>query len=171
VNIFLRHGLRRILQRGHALTRLQLRAFFIVVVSVLGVGILDQTAKWVMLRHDPFVVVPHIFSLHVFYNSGIALSIPLSSWVLALLMVAAFVLITQMFADELRKGVPLALLAYGLLVGGALSNIIDRLRVGAVIDYLEFFRVSVLNMGDLSIFVGLLIFFWLNVRKKQTAGR
>lgn len=148
-----------------------MRSFSVVAASVVTVCTLDQTAKWVMLRHDPFIVVPHVFALHVFYNSGIALSIPLSSWILALLMMVAFILITRMFFEELQKGATLVLLAYGLLLGGALSNIIDRLRVGAVIDYLEFFRVSVLNIGDISIAAGLLIFFWINVRRRRITNR
>ena len=58
---------------------------------------------------------------------------------------------------------PLMAGALGLIMGGAIGNVIDRLRYGAVIDYLDFSRLHfpwVFNLADSTISVGVALIVW-----------
>lgn len=48
-------------------------------------------------------------------------------------------------------------MAYGLVMGGAMSNFIDRLRLGYVVDFFDFQIWPVFNVADSSITVGIII--------------
>ena len=54
----------------------------------------------------------------------------------------------------------------GLILGGALGNWVDRIRVGAVIDFLDFQIWPVFNFADTAITIGVGLFF-LEMLKKQ----
>lgn len=48
-------------------------------------------------------------------------------------------------------------MAYGLVMGGALSNFIDRIRLGYVVDFLDFQIWPVFNIADSCITVGIIV--------------
>jgi signal peptidase II len=61
-------------------------------------------------------------------------------------------------------------LALGLQLGGALGNLVDRLRFGEVTDFIDFPRYPEFNVADSSIVIGLgvlIIFFFLSEHQKQ----
>ena len=71
-----------------------------------------------------------------------------------------------------RQGMRLLKTGLALLLGGAYSNVFDRIKRGYVVDYFSFsvkwerFRRIVFNLGDISIFLGaFLVIFWNGRRK------
>jgi signal peptidase II len=78
-----------------------------------------------------------------------------------------------------RKAVrPLFALALGLVIGGALGNVIDRIRFAAVVDFLDVTRIGffpwVFNIADAAISVGiccLVLDMLLQDRAEKAAGR
>lgn len=63
-------------------------------------------------------------------------------------------------------------LAMGMLLGGALGNLVDRLTLGYVTDFISIWRFPVFNLADLSITTGVVIMFlgmWLQERQKKTS--
>ncbi len=97
-------------------------------------------------------------SLQPVRNSGIAFSIPVPA-VLATLIIGLVVFILLAYGVWLfrqhRTWFPWALLA----VGGA-ANFFDRLRYGAVIDFVHLAFLPVFNLADLMIVVGLALLIW-----------
>jgi signal peptidase II len=74
----------------------------------------------------------------------------------------------------LPGGQTLFRLALGLQLGGALGNLIDRLRLGHVTDFLDFGPWPVFNVADTSIVAGVVILGWLMLKEQKqgpTAGR
>lgn len=64
-------------------------------------------------------------------------------------------------------------LALGLLLGGTLGNLVDRLRLGYVVDFLHVHGLPVFNVADIAIVAGmslLLLNFWLQERAAVRAG-
>ena len=63
----------------------------------------------------------------------------------------------------------------GLVIGGALGNVIDRLRFGAVFDFLDFYLGSyhwpAFNMADSSIFLGVCLLLWDGLFQGQERGK
>ena len=83
---------------------------------------------------------------------------------LTALVILAFILLTAPLL--LQSSPPGLVIALGLLYGGALSNLLDRLRWGYVLDYISFpciqpkrLRRIIFNLADLCIFAGVLLLF------------
>ena len=75
--------------------------------------------------------------------------------VVAVVVAAALAALLTYFAFNARR--PLAWLPTGLLVGGALGNILDRIRLGAVTDFLKLPSWPAFNVADTAITVGMVL--------------
>ena len=62
-------------------------------------------------------------------------------------------------------------LALGLQLGGALGNVVDRLRQGYVVDFLEVPHWPVFNVADSCIVVGVVLLGWVMWREERRAAR
>ncbi len=135
-----------------------------LLVAALVIG-LDQLTK-VLAEHylvygQSLPVLPH-FDLTLAYNTGAAFSFlaDAGGWqrwfftVLALL-VSAFIIVWLRRLGPQEKATALAL---ALILGGALGNLIDRLRLGHVIDFIDLYYGSyhwpAFNLADSAITVG-----------------
>ena len=97
------------------------------------------------------------FDLSYVTNSGIAFGL-LSEGGDAIVLVitlAALSLVVGWFALDARR--PLAWLGVGLLVGGAIGNLIDRIRLDGVTDFIDPPLWPAFNVADISITVGVVV--------------
>src|SRR5687767_10667174 len=126
-------------------------ASFLGIVAIALTVIIDQAAKWIAEAYlDPAerIELLPILDLHYTRNTGIAFSFLNGADANFLLVVViAITLIVLVFWIRAREGGRLATLGFGLIVGGAVGNIIDRLVNGYVVDFL------VLHFGDRDLFV------------------
>ena len=130
---------------------------------------LDQLVKWIvsgplgMTEYSGYKDLLPIFRLNVVYNPGVSLGFlrvsPDKAWMLVVLtgVIAAAVLV-WMWRENNRQDQ----FALGMIAGGALGNILDRVRLGYVLDYanLHFGAWSPFlnfNLADAAITVGVLI--------------
>ena len=79
--------------------------------------------------------------------------------VVAIVVAGALAALLTYFAFNARR--PLAWLPTGLLVGGALGNIIDRIRDGAVTDFIKLPAWPAFNVADMSITLGVLVLLYV----------
>lgn len=148
------------------------RALFLVTLSVMAA---DQLSKW-WIREDLLLgqSLPKegMWRLTHVANTGVifGLSAPKTlSLVLPLLVIVAalsFYFRYTPFNSRLIK------IALGLLVGGSLGNLVDRLRLGYVTDFIDIrlwgdFHWPAFNLADLAIVIGaiLLVYFLQGLRK------
>ncbi len=125
---------------------------------------LDQLSKWVILEHvmqPPQVIeVTGIFNLVLTFNSGVSFGLfgGESAWKPYLLSALALAVSLTLLIWLFRQPQWLFAVAVGLIVGGALGNVIDRLRYTAVVDFLDFhwneWHWPAFNLADSAIFVG-----------------
>ena len=134
------------------------------LIIALLVIVADQVSKWYIVTKvmDPpqVITVTWFFNLVLAWNKGISFSFfsngtAYTTWLL--LAAAALIVIFLLF--WLRKAESRVLaLGIGLVVGGAIGNVIDRLRFGAVIDFLEFhiadYYWPAFNVADSAITIG-----------------
>lgn len=141
----------------------------------LGVFLVDQLSKYVVVHlldlqtRQSLDVLPPFFNLRMAWNDGINFGLlgggaTVMRWVL----IAVALLISGMVLNWVRRegGGKAAQISAGLLVGGALGNVLDRLIYGAVADFLNMACCGIdnpyaFNVADISIFlgaVGLVIF-------------
>lgn len=122
----------------------------------------------------PVELVGGLLRLQVTRNSGAAFSIG-SGWTLVFTVIAAGVVFYILRTARRLRSVPWAI-TLGLLLGGAMGNLIDRvLRApaplqGHVVDWIELPHWPVFNLADSSIVCGGVIAVWLAARGIQIDG-
>jgi signal peptidase II len=151
----------------------------------LLVFLLDQLAKWAVTHPlgineigDQLTLLP-IFNFTYTQNEGISLGLlnatnPLGRWMLVGLTTAIAVGVAVWIGREKNR---LDQIALGMVLGGALGNIIDRIRFGYVVDFADlhfgtFRPFLVFNVGDaaISIAVVILLLRAFLARKDQHEG-
>lgn len=127
------------------------KAFYLSLAITFA---LDRVIK-MMWEHSNFTLIPHILGVHGTQNTGMAFG-----WLSGNpLLLAAFTLLVlgglfwYLRRHKVSKWEGLGL---GLLIGGALGNLFDRLVYGYVIDMLEplFMPLFIFNVADAGITVG-----------------
>jgi len=108
------------------------------------------------------------FSLTHAHNYGAGFSILQGQNWLFILIALIFIFSVILFYDKIEKG-KLAQSGFGLLLGGTVSNLIDRISYGFVVDYLDFKVLPVFNIADSAITAGvaLIIIYYLIKEKKK----
>jgi signal peptidase II len=131
-----------------------------LVLVALAAVTADQVTKHVVasqlaLGDEVHVLGP--FSLHHVQNSGIAFGLfPRSTATIALLTSVAVIWMVWFFARSGSRH-PVLPTALGLLIGGSLSNLADRIRLGHVTDFLDLSWWPSFNLADTFICVGVAI--------------
>jgi signal peptidase II len=93
-------------------------------------------------------------------NKGVAFGLQFGSSTLTIAVsMLAFVVIGAMFW-RLASGTVLAAVGLGLLFGGAIGNLVDRVRLGAVVDFIAVGPWYRFNIADSAITVGVLVLAW-----------
>lgn len=134
------------------------------LIVALSVVVLDQLSKyWILyefLGQNSYVPMSEIFNVVRAWNTGVSFSMlnnygNLGVWILSALAIVIVLLLVGWLKNEKNRLVQIAL---GFIMGGALGNVIDRLRFGAVFDFLDFHVNDVhwpaFNLADSFICVG-----------------
>jgi signal peptidase II len=136
------------------LTRLAVQRAAAVAIAIL---VLDQlTKRLIVASIEPGEVRTILPFLDLVYirNDGVAFSsFAGKPWIVGLLVGLALVALGIWFARN--RTVRYAWLAAGMLAGGAVGNILDRLTEGAVIDFLKPPSFPAFNLADTSIVIGM----------------
>jgi signal peptidase II len=139
------------------------------LTSAAAVVALDQLSKFAILHifagRPPGgrEVVTSFFNLALTYNRGISFGLfndgPTVNALLFSLVAAVIVGVLIYWLS--RTASPVLAVAIGLIIGGALGNVLDRIRLGAVVDFLDFHIGSwhwpAFNIADSAICVGVAV--------------
>ena len=131
----------------------------LALVTVAAV-VADQVTKHIVssqLALDEEVAVIGPFSIHHVQNSGIAFG--LFPDATAAVIVLTTVAVAWMLVFFARAGArhPVLPVALGLLLGGSISNLADRVRLGHVTDFLDLRYWPAFNLADVCIVVGVVL--------------
>lgn len=129
--------------------------FYIIIA---GVFIADQLTKALiqmfMYRGESIPVLKPFFYLTYIMNPGAAFGFLAHQTYLFITVTAILVAGVLLAYPRLPAGMPLLKYGLGLVVGGALGNLADRLRYGQVVDFLDFRVWPVFNLADTAIVIG-----------------
>ncbi len=138
-----------------------------VHVIIVGVTVLDQLTKLLVQSlfdvHDSITVIPSFFSLSYVQNEGAAWGIFSGHrWPLIAVSVAMLAFLVHARKQFLSEGT-MARAGYGLMCAGIIGNLVDRVRQGYVIDFLDFqfgaWHFPSFNVADSAICIGVGLFF------------
>jgi len=136
--------------------------FLLIISATLA---LDQVSKYLvqtnMLRGESIPIIYSVFHLTYIQNPGAAFGILANQrvfFVAVTLLVLVGILVSYRYIPPSNEPMRIAL---GLITGGALGNFIDRLRLGRVVDFLDFRVWPVFNLADTAIVLGAGMLIWL----------
>ena len=134
------------------------------LVAIISLSLDQATKYWVVQNFNLFEtqpLIPGIFHFTYVRNTGAAFSLlagraDLLRWLS--LLVSLGLMAFALFGGKLKK---LEQISFGLLLGGAMGNGIDRFIFGSVVDFIDlrFINFAVFNLADISINLGILC--WL----------
>jgi signal peptidase II len=122
----------------------------------------DQLTKQVVARTlavGEEVEIAGPFSIHHVHNSGIAFGLFSSATSVVIALTALAVLWMLVFFARSGARHPVLPVALGLVLGGSVANLLDRIRLGHVTDFLDFRFWPAFNLADLFIVVGVATLF------------
>lgn len=156
------------------------RFFFWLGIAILVIAF-DQLSKQIVLAHLGYgesVRVTDFFDLVLLYNPGAAFSFLAShsGWQRWFFVVLALVISSWLIALIARhQREILQPLAFSLVVGGALGNVVDRIQMGAVVDFLYFHIGShgwpAFNLADSGICLGVALMILSQLREGRAAKK
>jgi len=147
------------------------KRIFGVNLCIVALFILDRLAKWLaldLLPSEGFFIIPNMTGLVLERNQGIAYSIYLPQVFLLGLVALIIVFLVNLVIKAYRKKEIYAFVSLCLIIIGAVSNLIDRLRFGYVIDLVVLTGWPVFNLADLYILAGAVWFIIIYFKTKDT---
>ena len=158
-------------ERPFGATLPQWVALAAVALAALGA---DQLTKSIVtsrldLNDEVHVVGP--FSIHHVTNSGIAFGLFASATSIVILLTGLAVAWMLYFFARSGSRHPVLPVALGLVIGGSVSNLLDRVRLGHVTDFLDFRYWPAFNLADSFIVIGVAALLLALVASDREAGR
>ncbi len=138
--------------------------------------VLDQVSKFAIEARYAFLEfepITSFFNLGLVYNPGAAFSFLADhsgwqKWLFSALAVAASAFLLHQIYSHIQQRVQN--IGFALIAGGALGNMIDRLRIGKVVDFLDFhvqgMHWPAFNIADSAIFIGVALVIWSEFIRK-----
>ena len=149
-----------------------------VLALALAIAVADQVSKWLVLAkimNPPRAIeLLPVLNLVMAWNTGVSFSMFRESGPMLLSGIAILVSLGLcLWATRLAS--PLPAYAIGLVVGGAAGNVIDRFRMGAVFDFIDFHvgdrHWPAFNLADSAITVGVALLLIDGLFKGKDRGK
>lgn len=150
----------------------------LLLAVAFGILAFDQLTKGHIQYHflpgESQTIIPGFLNLTYVTNTGIAFGLMRgegSAWKQLILLTVTLLAIGFIFYffKHLKSRGRGAVIALGMLLGGAIGNIVDRLRLGKVVDFLDFYigryHWPAFNVADAAITCGVLYLFFALYRR------
>ena len=154
-----------------------LKNYVMAVILVIVAVLIDQYTKYLAVTHlkdgPAFVLIDNVFDLNYLENRGAAFGLLQNRqifFVCVAILIFAFILYCYVRIPKTGRYLPLRLCGI-FIVAGAAGNLIDRIRLGYVVDFFYFRLIDfpVFNVAD--IYVLILIFFRYKEEELEFLGR
>lgn len=141
------------------------------LIFALVVLIIDQIVKIivdnVLAFNDLKPIIPNFFYLTKVYNDGAAWSL-LSGSTVILIVIAIIALLFLLYYQKSFQSNKRNILAFALIYGGLVGNLLDRLVYGYVIDYFKLllgsYNFPVFNLADMAIVLGVVLIIYAVIK-------
>ncbi|MBC8299322.1 MAG: signal peptidase II [Pelagibacterales bacterium] len=147
---------------------------FLIIISIL-IDFFSKIYISNLLDDNETIIFTNYIILEKFYNKGIAFSIfnsdsALINYIILFIIILVIAFITRLFLTQFNKLKKNEVIAYSLIIGGAVGNMIDRIMHGHVLDFIfihynSFYFPAIFNLADVSISLG--VFFLLLAYLKE----
>ena len=162
--------------------RVSNKIFFLAVLMLSCVGCDQATkrlAQFTLKDSKPLSYLSNTFRLEYAENKGAFLSLGSSlpdfeRFLVLTLFSSALLIAMSLYVCLSKRMQPAEIAGYGLIIAGGLSNMIDRIFVGAVVDFMNIgigsLRTGIFNVADVAIMVGLFAVVFAQARPAKEAA-
>ena len=151
---------------------------WLILGIALLVIVLDQASKYLVATYlplggawSPFPAADAFFQIVYTFNTGVAFGLFKDLGPLFILVALVVIGVIIVYVRRLSGNQWLLCVALGLMLGGAIGNLIDRIRLGHVIDFLDVgvgtTRWYTSNLADVSIVLGVILLGFATVRDER----
>ena len=146
----------------------------VIIISIIFF-IIDQIAKILVIKYidinNSIELLKNFFYLTYTHNEGAAFSILTGQRILLILIATIILIILFNYIRKNKVKEKIDILAFSLIIGGSLGNLIDRIVRGYVVDFLDFkifgYNYPIFNLADTFIVVGVFLLLILTFRKEH----
>ena len=139
-------------------------AVILAAAIIVGVILLDQVSKLLVLAYlyeDEVAIIKDVLHFTYVENRGMAFGLLADHrWIFLVASVVGIALVAFYLFKFTKR--PVSRIALAMIVGGGIGNMIDRVRLGFVVDFIDFcafdFWVWVFNIADAAVCVGAALF-------------
>lgn len=141
-------------------------ALFILFLDIITKQLIVNS----LFEHQSITIIKNFFYLTYAKNDGIAFSflegkVP---FIIIMTVIVIFLILKYLKENDPTK---IEMYCYGLIIGGAIGNLLDRVLYGYVIDFLDFYLFSyhfpIFNLADTSIVIGIFIIFIASLKESN----
>ncbi len=156
------------------------KSYWIFSLVAVAVVILDQVTKYIvntsMLLHDSIPIINGLFNFTYVKNPGAAFGFlsgapPFFRSVFFIGVTVAAIMLILYYIRKTKTEEPLLTTSFSLIMGGAVGNLIDRVRFGEVIDFLDLYigphHWPAFNIADSAISVGAILLVYDMIHRKD----
>ena len=144
-----------------------------ILISIL-ILLLDIITKQLvitnLLEHQSITIINNFFSITYAKNTGVAFSF-LEGYLPLVILITSIIIISILIYIKKNNPNKYESICYGLILGGALGNLLDRIIYGYVIDFLDFtifnYNYPIFNIADTFIVIGILILIILSFKENK----
>lgn len=137
----------------------------IYIAIIIFVIFLDQYSKYLVVSHikpiDTLPIIPNVFHLTYAENTGAAFSLLTNMQIFLIIMTLVFIGVLIYFLIKIPNTKENRIINTSLacIIGGASGNLLDRLRLDFVVDFLDFrmIKFAIFNFADMFVVCGSII--------------
>ena len=134
------------------------------LVATLVILLMDQGTKFFVTREmqlqESIPVIPNIFQITYILNPGAAFGLFAYQTFFFIIVTLILIVVILYFYRRIPNGYRLLKLGLSFQLGGATGNLLDRLRNGYVVDFLDFRVWPVFNVADMAVVIGMFLIIY-----------
>lgn len=141
-------------------------SFIIIIIDLISKLVIDKLLK----INETISVINNFFSITKVFNRGASFSMLIGYRLLFILIGIITIVILFKYLNNFKIN-NRNILAFSLLIGGIMGNLIDRVIYGYVIDFLDFnifgFDAPIFNIADTCICIGAFLLFYAIMKRED----
>ncbi len=146
----------------------------IIIINLVAFGffILDRILKYIFSTYSgEYFVFGDWLKLKYATNTGIAFGIPINFVILSVFYFLIFLILMCWLIKSYQAKILHNVFVLSLIIVGAFSNLLDRIYLGHVVDYIDLKFYTIFNLADAMIVIGVIIFMlFILVEKNKSSG-
>ena len=141
-----------------------------ILIIITSVIFLDQLTKFLAIRflqlNTPVSLINNFLYLTLVHNRGAAFGM-FKNQLFMFVLISIFAIVLIFLYLKAKNNSLLSTISLSMILAGAIGNLIDRLRFGFVIDFLDFRIWPVFNLADSAITIAAIFLTWELLFKKN----